>query len=68
MKFALKLKFLSINYPENIHQFFSSSYSINWKIFFHYTFKENCIRDLILIENNFEIYEISPYFLNNFGD
>ena len=59
---------MNIDYPPNIHKFFAHQYAFETKWVYFYKFAKNILRDLKLISNNFEVYETSPYFLDNIGD
>ena len=62
------LKFMDIDYPPNIHEFYLNQYAFETKWVYFYKFKRNTLRDLKLVTDNFELYKISPYFLDNIGD
>ena len=62
------LKFMDIDYPPNIHEFYLHQYAFETKWLYFYKFKKDTLRDLKLITDNFELYKISPYFLDNIGD
>lgn len=62
------LKFMNIDYPPNINSFFKNQYAFETKWMYFFTFSKNTLRDLKLVSDNFELYDISPYFLDNIGD
>ena len=61
------LKFMKINYPENLRQYFMLKVNNTKPLLFKQKF-ENIEEDLNEIPLLFRYYHYSPYFLNNVGD
>jgi hypothetical protein len=59
------IKYIYISYPANVMALFAQN--SNYKILFWYSFKEDP-QDSAEIKNYFQLYKVSPNFMNNYGD
>lgn len=60
------LKFINLNYPENLREYFYDRANSTSPIF--YKFKFNSYDDNTKIPPIFQLYDYSPFFLDNAGD